>query len=140
MNDVEKALKIAYAAHYGQTDKAGQPYILHPVTVALSQTTDAAKCVALLHDVVEDTDYTIDDLKADGFPQEVIEAVQLLTHNKSENYFDYVMAIAENDLAKSVKLADLAHNSDLSRLPNVTEKDIKRVEKYKKAIEYLQSK
>lgn len=140
MTTVEKALSIAYAAHSGQTDKAGQPYILHPVIVAMSQSSDAAKCVALLHDVVEDTDITIEDLKADGFSQEVIEAVQLLTHDEGVNYFDYVMAIAENDLAKSVKLADLAHNSDLSRLPNVTENDIKRVEKYKKAIEYLQSK
>jgi len=139
MDIVRMAMDIAYQAHAGQTDKAGKPYIMHPFTVALKQTNDYAKCAALLHDVVEDSDYTIDDLKSFGFPEEVIKAVQLLTHIEGVEYFDYIKAISENDLAKSVKLADLSHNSDLTRLEIVSDKDIKRVEKYKKAMQYLQS-
>jgi molybdopterin-guanine dinucleotide biosynthesis protein len=93
--------------------------------------------VALLHDVVEDTDYSLDDLIAEGFPVEVTDAISLLTHEKNEPYLDYVKRIKENPIASAVKITDLRHNSDLSRLDAVDDKALCRVEKYKKAIELL---
>ena len=139
MNQIEKAIYIAVTAHAGQVDKAGKPYILHPLTVAHSQTTEEGFVVGMLHDVVEDTTVTIEDLKKEGFSNEVIEAVELLTHKEGEDYLDYVRRLKGNQLAKSVKLADLTHNSDLSRLPHTTDKDIARVHnKYWPAIAVLQ--
>jgi (p)ppGpp synthase/HD superfamily hydrolase len=91
----------------------------------------------MLHDVVEDSEYTLEDLKNEGFSDEVLEALKLLTHDKNEDYFEYVQRLKDNVLAKSVKLTDLAHNSELSRLKIVTEKDMARVEKYKKAMRIL---
>ncbi len=131
------ARAIAEKAHADQVDKAGEPYIGHPAHVAASVEGDKAKAVAWLHDVVEDTSTTFDDLRAAGVDDEVLVALELLTHDKSAPYMEYVAAIKKNDLARTVKLADLAHNSDLSRLPEVTETDLRRVEKYRQAIEVL---
>lgn len=111
----ERAMRLAYRAHNGQVDKAGVPYIFHPIHLAEQMTTEACVCVALLHDVVEDSDVTIEDIAA-LFPAEVTEAVRLLTHDENVPYLDYVRALRANPLARTVKLADLAHNSDESRL------------------------
>ncbi len=131
------ARAIAERAHAGQVDKAGKPYIGHPAHVAVSVEGDKAKAVAWLHDVVEDTPMTFDDLRAAGIDDEVLAALELLTHDKTVPYMEYVAAIRENDLARTVKLADLAHNSDLSRLPEVTDADLQRVEKYRQAMGLL---
>ncbi|WP_308545011.1 HD domain-containing protein [uncultured Sneathia sp.] len=137
MNKYELALKIATEAHKGQVDKAGVPYINHPLTVASLVDTEEEKIVALLHDTIEDTNITEQDLIDYGFPNEIVEAVKLLTHNKNVPYMDYVAKIKDNELARKVKIADLTHNSDLSRLKEITEKDKKRYEKYQKALLYL---
>ncbi len=109
-----KALRIAYDAHAGQLDKCGTPYIAHPLHVAEQMDDEASTCVALLHDVVEDSDVTLDGLACD-FPPEVVEGVRLMTHEPGVDYLDYVRAIKGNPIAKKVKLADLAHNSDETR-------------------------
>lgn len=115
---VANALKIATKAHKGQIDKAGVPYIEHPKKVASFVHTPIEKVVALLHDVVEDTDYTFKDLQNEGVPAEAIEALRLLTHNENTDYIDYIDSIikSENKLAITVKMADLKHNMDISRL------------------------
>ena len=109
-----KAMRIAYAAHHGQVDYNGIPYIFHPIHLAENMDDEISCCAALLHDVVEDTAVTMEEL-AKEFPPELIEVLQLLTHDDSTDYFDYVRAIKENPIARKVKLADLAHNSDQSR-------------------------
>lgn len=118
-----KATLIAYDAHHEQYDVCGMPYIFHPFTVAENMTDEYSTCVALLHDVVEDTDVTLDDL-AGEFPEEVIEAVRLMTHDKDVDYEEYVTALKGNPIARAVKLADVAHNSNESRnaLADVSEK------------------
>lgn len=108
------AMKIAYRAHNGQLDKSGVPYIFHPIHLAEAMDDEISCCVALLHDTVEDTDVTLEELKA-IFPTAVTDAIALMTHDKRIDYFDYVRAIKENPIARKVKLADLAHNSDQSR-------------------------
>ena len=110
----QKAMHIAYQAHHGQFDKSGTPYIFHPIHLAEAMDDEYSCCVALLHDTVEDTDVTLDELKQ-VFPPEVTDAVELMTHDDSVDYFDYVRAIKLNPIARKVKLADLAHNSDQSR-------------------------
>ena len=137
MTDKEKlAYAIAYVAHKGQTDKVGVEYINHPLTVASLCETEDERVVALLHDVVEDTNITLNDLSI-FFEPKIIEALKLLTHN-DEPYLEYVAKIKENNLSKSVKIADLTHNMDLSRIKNPTKKDYDRVEnKYKPAMEFL---
>lgn len=131
-----KALRLAYAAHHGQTDKSGQPYIFHPYHLAEQMTDEVSVCVALLHDVVEDTDLTFEDLERE-FPPEVTDALRLLTHEKGTDYFDYVRAIKENPVAVKVKLADLAHNSDETRFAGCGDRSeeqlAKRREEYTKA-------
>ena len=109
-----KAMQIAYKAHHGQTDYNGIPYIFHPIHLAEAMDDEYSCCVALLHDVVEDTVVTLEELK-ESFPREVTDAVALMTHEKGTDYFDYVRAIRENPIARKVKLADLAHNSDQTR-------------------------
>ena len=110
-----KAMQIAYTAHHGQVDKAGMPYIFHPMHLAEAMDDEVSCCVALLHDTVEDTDITFTDLEA-IFPKDVLDALKLLTHRDGTDYFEYVRAIRENPVAVKVKLADIAHNSDQSRL------------------------
>lgn len=136
-NLVIKALRIAMDAHKDQTDKAGKPYILHPLAVAISQKTEECTIAALLHDVVEDSDYTFSDLESEGFSKEVLSALKLLTHDKFVDYGEYISSIRDNEIARNVKIADLTHNSDLARLAIVTDNDIERCEKYKKALRYL---
>ena len=134
--NVNKAIKLAYKAHMGQEDKSGLPYILHPVHLAEQMDTENECIAALLHDVVEDTDVTIEKLEKE-FPKEAIDAVKLLTHDKSTDYFEYINKIKENSIARKVKLADLRHNADLTRLETITQKDLDRIEKYKKAMKIL---
>lgn len=134
----KKAMKIAFAAHREQTDKSGLPYIYHPIHLAEQMDTEEAVTVALLHDVAEDTDTTLADLREMGFSEPVLAALECLTHREGVPYLDYVAALKENPLARRVKLADLAHNSDLTRLDTVDENARARVEKYKKAIALLQ--
>jgi len=127
------AMVIAYDAHRGQLDKTGVPYILHPVHLAEQMDDEVSCTVALLHDVVEDTEMTIEDLRAAGFPLKVTAALSLLTHDPDVDYFEYVRAIKDNPVAKKVKLADLEHNSDLSRMDRIDEQDIERNRKYARA-------
>lgn len=133
----KKALKISFDAHKDQVDKSGMPYVYHPYELATQMTTEAETCVALLHDVVEDTSITFENLSAEGFGKEIIAALRLLTHNDDTPYFDYVRRIKENPIAKNVKLADLRHNSTESRLDKITPKDVERKKKYKQAMEIL---
>lgn len=134
----KKAMKIAFEAHKNQTDKSGMPYIYHPVHLAEQMKDEETTCVALLHDVVEDTDWTLDELTEHGFDARIVEALELMTHAKGVPYMEYVAQIKPNPIAKVVKLADLRHNSDLTRLNEVNEKALARVEKYKKAIAMLE--
>lgn len=132
-----EAMRIAFEAHRGQVDRAGIDYVNHPLHLAESMDTEAETCAALLHDVVEDTPWTLDDLASRGIPAEAVEAVGLLTHPDGVPYLEYVAALGRNPIARKVKLADLAHNSDLTRLPHVTEKDLARVKKYRQAADLL---
>ena len=132
------ALKLCFAAHKDQQDKSGMPYVFHPFHLAEQMQTEETTIVALLHDVVEDTEYTLEDLAAMGFDPAVIDALKLLTHDEEVPYMDYVRAIRDNPIAKAVKLADLRHNSDLSRLDTVDEKALERREKYLKALALLE--
>ena len=136
-----KALKLCFEAHKDQVDKAGMPYVFHPFHLAEQMTDEDSTVVALLHDVVEDSNYTFDDLLFLGFDTLIVDALRLLTHGDSDPYMDYIAKIKTNPIARAVKLADLAHNSDLSRLePDaIDDKTLKRVKKYQQAIELLQS-
>lgn len=136
-DDVKLAHEIAKRAHKGQVDKAGAPYILHPETVASFVTKDDEKIVAYLHDVIEDTPCQLRDLENAGFSSEIVNAVDLLTRKTGQSYKQYLKLVKTNELARVVKLADLKHNSDLSRLTHVTENDIKRLKKYQDAIAFL---
>ena len=136
-NLTKKAMKIAFNAHKEQVDKNGIPYIYHPVHLAEQMDSEETICVALLHDVVEDTNITFENLEEYGFYDEISVALKLMTHDVSIPYMEYVKKIKTNEIAKKVKLADLNHNSDLSRLDFVDEKALQRAEKYKKAIELL---
>ena len=133
----KKAMKFAYQAHQGQTDKSGLPYIYHPMHIAEQMEDESTTVCALLHDVVEDTHYTLEDLIQQGYPSEIIEALSLLTHNKGIPYMDYVRKINSNKIASTVKLADLQHNSDLSRLEVIDDDALKRIEKYRKAMQII---
>lgn len=130
---IERAIAIALTAHSGQVDKAGAPYILHPLRLMVQMDTEDEQLAALLHDVVEDSDLTLDDLRDEGLPESVLAALALLTHQAGEDYEDYVRRIADNPLARKVKLADLADNMRLDRIPNPTPKDLERLEKYRGA-------
>lgn len=133
------AMKLCFEAHKDQVDKAGIPYVFHPTSLAerFGEGQEAETCVALLHDVLEDTNYTVDDIRSAGMNEEVIEALLLLNHNPKVEYMDYVRHLSKNNIARHVKICDLKHNSNLSRLEKVTEKDLKRVEKYKEALRIL---
>lgn len=137
MSKLELAYAIALVAHKGQVDKAGVDYINHPKSVSAKCKTEKEKIVALLHDVVEDTNVTLEDL-SQFFDKDIIEAINLLTHRDEDDYMTYLSRIKNNSLARTVKLADLENNMDLSRLPNPTEKDYARLEnKYKPAYKFL---
>ena len=134
------ALKLCFEAHKEQTDKCGIPYVFHPFHLAEQMTDENTVAVALLHDVVEDTDVTLEDLREAGFTDQVVEAVALMTHSPDVPYMDYVAAIKTNPIARAVKLADLRHNSDLTRFDReLTPWDIARAEKYANAIRLLET-
>lgn len=135
----KKALCIAYKAHEGQVDKTGVPYIFHPFHLAESMTDENSTIVALLHDVIEDTDWTIDDLEKEGFNEDILTALKLMTHNPAEPYMNYISRLSTCPVARQVKLADLYHNSDRTRVENPDEKMLKRWEKYDRAIQLLKS-
>lgn len=135
---IEIAHEIAKTAHAGQVDKAGIGYIKHPETVARFVNTTEEKATAYLHDVLKDTEITANDLLSAGIPHKVVEAVLVLTKEKYTPYFEYLSKVKGNSLARTVKLADLKHNSDPSRLVRITDKDLNRLEKYRKAIEFLE--
>ena len=135
----KKALKLCFEAHKEQVDKSGMPYVFHPFHLAEQMPDEDCTIVALLHDVMEDTDYGAEDLRALGFSESVLTALTLMTHNEDTSYLDYVAALKSNPIARTVKLADLRHNSDLTRLRVVTDTDLQRVEKYKKAIQLLEA-
>ncbi len=133
------ALAIARKAHAGQKDKAGQDYIGHPLAVAAACDAPEAKITALLHDVIEDSNVTAADLREAGIDAEIVEAVILLTHDDAVDYFDYIRAMRDHPLAVTVKLADLAHNTQLCRIKNPGPDDARRVQKYQKAREMLEA-
>ena len=135
----KKALKLCFEAHKDQVDKTGLPYVFHPFHLAEQMDDEISTVCALLHDVIEDTDYTFSDLSAMGFPPEVIEVLTLLTHDASVPYMEYVKQIAENETAKKVKIADLMHNSDATRLDTVDEWAEKRNQKYMEALKLLKA-
>lgn len=139
-NLTKKAMNIAYNAHKDKYDKGGVPYIIHPLCIAEKMEDEKTTVAALLHDVVEDTELTFDDLKKEGIPEDIIEALIYLTRNKNDDYMEYINKIKCNDIACAVKKEDIIHNSDITRLNNISEKDIKRIEKYKKALEILNKK
>ena len=132
----ELAFQIAKKAHSNQVDKVGKDYILHPMKVASYMDTDTEKAVAYLHDVLEDTNVTEDELR-NMFPNEIVDTVIILTHRKDESYFEYISRVSTSKLAKKVKVADLLHNLDITRIKEPTKQDHERLEKYKKAIIYL---
>lgn len=134
----KRALKLCFAAHKDQTDKSGLPYVFHPFHLAEQMPDELTTVVALLHDVVEDTPYTLEDLARLGFPQKVLSTLARLTHDPSVPYLDYVAALKEDPIARQVKLADLRHNSDLTRLDHVDDKARQRAEKYAAAIRLLE--
>ena len=136
-DQTKKALALCFAAHKDQVDKSGMPYVFHPFHLAEQMQTEETVTAALLHDVVEDTEYTLEDLRRMGFAESVLEALALLTHDDQDPYMDYVRTLRSNPIARAVKLADLKHNSDLSRLDKVDEKALRRVEKYHQAMELL---
>ena len=133
------AMGFCYDAHRNQVDKSGLPYVFHPFHLAEQMDSEEAVLVALLHDVAEDTDYTLQDMRVMGFPESVLEALNLLTHREGEPYIDYIARIKTNPLARQVKLADLRHNSDLTRLDAVDKKALARAEKYARAIALLEA-
>lgn len=134
------AMQICFAAHKDQTDKSQLPYVFHPIHLAEQMQTEETVITALLHDVVEDSSYTLQNLRNYGFPETVLEAVSLLTHEKAVPYFSYIANIKQNPIARAVKLADLKHNSDLSRLDKIRTADLERRQKYLRAIAILEDK
>lgn len=131
-----KAMRIAYEAHKNQVDKSGVPYIYHPIHVAEQMDTENECIIALLHDVVEDTNVTFKQLE-EVFSKEIIDILKLLTREENIEYDEYIKRIKNNSIACKVKIADLTHNLDKTRLDFVTEVDVKRNEKYKKALQIL---
>ena len=135
----KKALRLCFDMHKEQNDKSGMPYVFHPFHLAEQMQDEVTTVVALLHDVVEDTPCTFEDLREMGFGEDVLQALSLLTHDKSVPYMEYVAAIKQNPIAKAVKLADLRHNSDLTRTDIIDERVLARNQKYKEAIAFLEA-
>lgn len=130
MPTLERAIVLAATAHAGQVDKGGHPYILHPLRVMLGMNTAYEQMAAVLHDIVEDTDTTVDDLRVEGFPEEVLDAIVALTKTPGEQRVAAAHRAAANQIARAVKLEDVADNMNLKRIPNPTEKDLSRLEEY----------
>jgi guanosine-3',5'-bis(diphosphate) 3'-pyrophosphohydrolase len=140
MSTVEKAIEISARAHSGQVDKAGAPYVFHPLRLMLAVRTPFERMAAVLHDVVEDTAITLVDLRDAGFPPEVLDAVEALTKRKGESRLEAASRAANNPIARVVKLADVTDNMDLSRISNPSEKDFARLKEYKQVKELLETK
>jgi (p)ppGpp synthase/HD superfamily hydrolase len=134
---LEKAIAIAVEAHRGQRDRYGLPYILHPIRVMCSVGSVIEKTVAILHDVVEDTDWTFTDLQEEGFSRTVLDALDSVTKREGEAYEEFVKRSANNPVGRKVKLADLEDNMDLRRLRQITEDDKSRLQKYVNAWYFL---
>ncbi|MDT8306012.1 MAG: GTP pyrophosphokinase [Anaerolineae bacterium] len=140
MNLLERAIAIALEAHQGQTDRYGVPYIIHPLAVMMQMDSENEMMAAILHDVLEDSPLTLEYLRDQGFPAEVLEAVRLMTHDdESSSYQEYVRRLKPNPIAVKIKLADLRHNMDIRRMDGVKEQDVRRLEKYRRAWETLTS-
>jgi (p)ppGpp synthase/HD superfamily hydrolase len=138
--NLEKAIEIAQVAHKGVKDKGGHDYINHPIRVMHAMSNDQEKIVAILHDVVEDSDWTFERLKKEGFEDSVIESLRCVTkYSEEEDYQEFIKRAATNKIATKIKMADIEDNLDLSRLGTLTEKDLTRIEKYKKALKYLKA-
>lgn len=137
-DETKRALKLCFEVHKDQLDKSGLPYVFHPFHLAEQMEDENTTIVALLHDVIEDTDFTLDDLRSWGFNKSVIEALALMTHDENVPYMDYIAKLQTNPIARAVKLADLRHNSDLTRLDIVDERALSRVRKYAQAIKLLE--
>ncbi len=138
MSTLERAIQIATEAHKGQLDKAGRDYIGHPLRVMAMGKTEDEKIVGVLHDVIEDTDWTFEMLEAEGFSREVIEALKCVTKlSENEKYDDFIERVRKNPLAVAVKINDLTDNMDIRRLPYLSDKDVKRLKKYLKAYKKL---
>lgn len=137
MSTLGRAISICAQAHEGQVDKGGSPYVLHPLKVMLRLAHDQERIVAVLHDVVEDTAVTLADLRNEGFSEAVVGAIDSLTKREGETYQAFIERAARDPIARRVKLADLAENSDLSRISEPSQKDLDRLEKYRKATDYL---
>jgi hypothetical protein len=139
MSTLERAIAIAIRAHEGATDKGGHPYILHPLRVMLGVDSTDERIAAVLHDVIEDTAWTMAQLREEGFSETMLKALEALTKQPGEDYLTFVRRAGTNPLAKTVKLADLADNMDLSRIPDPAEDDFERYLKYREAFEVLQA-
>jgi (p)ppGpp synthase/HD superfamily hydrolase len=135
--NLERAIEIAVTAHKGQKEKSGAPYILHPLRVMLSVESEEERIVGVLHDVVEDTPWTFDQLRDEGFSEAILAALDTVTIRENEDYSTFISRSADNVIGRRVKIADLRDNMDLSRIPQPTEKDHKRMEKYTKAMAQL---
>jgi len=133
MAGLAEAILLAVKAHFGQKDKAGAPYILHPLRLMFRQNSEAARIAAVLHDVVEDTPVTLEQLRDAGFAEEILAAVQLLTHDPMDTYDQYIARLKSNPIARAVKLADLEDNMRLERNATLTEKDWERLQRYHRA-------
>lgn len=138
--DIERAIQIAVEAHAGAKDKGGSPYILHPINVMMRMKTDDEKIVAILHDVVEDTDWTFEALRKEGFSEIVLDALASVTKvSEDEDYELFIERCSRNTIGTRVKVADLMENLDVTRIGELKEKDMKRINKYKKALSVLKS-
>ncbi|HUV13309.1 MAG TPA: GTP pyrophosphokinase [Acidobacteriota bacterium] len=133
MPTLEKAIQIAVNSHQGQKDNAGAPYILHPLRLMMNMDSDSEKIVAVLHDVLEDTSVTADQLRAEGFSDEIIAAIECLTRDEGESYEDFIKRTKGNPLARRVKLADIEDNMNIRRIRNITDQDLQRLERYHRA-------
>jgi (p)ppGpp synthase/HD superfamily hydrolase len=140
MSTLERAIAIAAEGHAGMTDKGGAPYILHPIRMMLDLSSTDERIVAVLHDVCEDCPgWTLDRIRDEGFPEHIIAAIDSVTKREDENYEDFALRAAANPIGRQVKLADLADNCDLSRIPQPTDRDHQRIAKYRRAIKLIQS-
>ncbi len=137
MPTLEDAIVLAATAHRGQTDKAGQPYVLHPLRMMVRMANEAEQLTALLHDVVEDTPVTLEDLRQAGYPEEVVRAVDALTRRDGEEYEAFVERAGSDPLARRVKIADLEDNLQLTRIADPQQKDHERIERYRRALAQL---
>ena len=136
--DIESAISLALQAHKGQLDKGGQPYILHPLAVMNRVESMEEKIVAVLHDAIEDSEVTLEELRGLGFSEEILTAIQLLTRSTEDSYEEFIDKTIMNRTARNVKIADIKENMNISRIKNPTEEDYNRLEKYRKALERLE--